>query len=561
LSFIHYLSKKLNLNLMISKRLSTLVLSVLCTILTAGMLNAQTFNGSATNTAGNTSIPSINAGGCGVEPQTAATGGTRFNNAVAGLGTQVVVSVLVNFTHTFDGDLDIYLQAPNGQILELSTDNGGGNDNYTNTVFIGGAPNITTGVAPFTGNFAPEGSLTAGGCLPNITPTVTTLGGFTPGQNGTWQLIILDDAGGDSGIMSNWSITFGLACDFTVPQPFPQLNLTGTDPAICGYSGTITIPTTNCTGGELVTVQLDGVTLGQYAPGAVVNVSISSGNHVIRYSLPNSNFRTQNVVVADGVKPVITCPANMQINLDPGACAAVVNYQVTATDNCPFFINGTPLLFPQVLLPHGGGAITVAGNNLPGGNFFNLTNTSAAPVRITGYRVRFGSTAFGAVGSPQVVNTYISNGATFVGQTATAASWASTGVANVVVAGPNSELSQVNLATPYILNPGQTKGVYLFGVNASLVYNAAAGFLANNAQGPFNLTSGASSQALFGATILNRSPNVEIQWQTVGNATPVQTAGLPSGSEFPIGTTTNCFTIADAAGNTNSCCFTVQVLE
>ncbi|HEY9178642.1 MAG TPA: HYR domain-containing protein [Flavipsychrobacter sp.] len=42
-------------------------------------------------------------------------------------------------------------------------------------------------------------------------------------------------------------------------------------------------------------------------------------------------------------------------------------------------------------------------------------------------------------------------------------------------------------------------------------------------------------------------------------ATTVQTAGLPSGSLFPIGTTTNTFKVTDASGNTNTCSFTVTV--
>ncbi|MEM6398484.1 MAG: HYR domain-containing protein, partial [Bacteroidota bacterium] len=39
----------------------------------------------------------------------------------------------------------------------------------------------------------------------------------------------------------------------------------------------------------------------------------------------------------------------------------------------------------------------------------------------------------------------------------------------------------------------------------------------------------------------------------------VQTAGLPSGSEFPIGTTTNTFVFTDASGNTASCSFDVTI--
>jgi hypothetical protein len=43
-------------------------------------------------------------------------------------------------------------------------------------------------------------------------------------------------------------------------------------------------------------------------------------------------------------------------------------------------------------------------------------------------------------------------------------------------------------------------------------------------------------------------------------ATTTQTAGLQSGATFPVGTTTNTYTVTDAAGNTASCSFTVTVL-
>lgn len=42
-------------------------------------------------------------------------------------------------------------------------------------------------------------------------------------------------------------------------------------------------------------------------------------------------------------------------------------------------------------------------------------------------------------------------------------------------------------------------------------------------------------------------------------ATTKQTVGLASGSEFPVGTTTNTFIVTDAAGNTTSCSFDVIV--
>ncbi|MFZ1297341.1 MAG: hypothetical protein WAT16_04795, partial [Saprospiraceae bacterium] len=85
-------------------------LSSLLLILSSSLyLSAQTFTGSIINTAGNSLIPSTGTGGCTVAPQT--TGGTLFNNVVSGLsGTCVrLSSIQVNFTHTFDSDIDMYL--------------------------------------------------------------------------------------------------------------------------------------------------------------------------------------------------------------------------------------------------------------------------------------------------------------------------------------------------------------------------------------------------------------------------------------------------------------------
>jgi len=102
-----------------------------------------------------------------------------------------VLSVRVNITHPNADNIDMWLRAPNGSQIELSTDNGGSGDNYTNTVFITGAPSITTGAAPFTGNFSPEQPFSS----------------LTGTADGTWQLIVADDAWLNSGTLVNWTIT------------------------------------------------------------------------------------------------------------------------------------------------------------------------------------------------------------------------------------------------------------------------------------------------------------------------------------------------------------------
>ena len=46
-----------------------------------------------------------------------------------------------------------------------------------------------------------------------------------------------------------------------------------------------------------------------------------------------------------------------------------------------------------------------------------------------------------------------------------------------------------------------------------------------------------------------------------GNKTLQQIAGLPSGSVFPVGVTTNTFVVTDVAGGTDTCSFTVTVTD
>jgi subtilisin-like proprotein convertase family protein len=213
--YTNQIHNDIKFKLMNSKTFTQFAFVVIVALFTSVSAFGQSFNGNTMNTAGNSLMPSTGTGGCTVAPQTA--GGTTFNATVAGLVPgATLTSLQVNFTHTWDADVNIWLQSPTGQVLELSTGNGGSADNYTNTVFIDGAPNITGGAAPFTGMFAPEGSLTDINCGDSPTPTVTSFAGFTPGQNGTWQLRMYDSAGGDIGTMIGWTLNF-------TPPPSPCL--------------------------------------------------------------------------------------------------------------------------------------------------------------------------------------------------------------------------------------------------------------------------------------------------------------------------------------------------
>lgn len=90
-------------------------------------------------------------------------------------------------------DVDLYLQSPTGQIIELSTDNGpAASITSFNVVFSdAGIDNITSWTAGnLTGTYRPEGTLAPDG----LTPTITTMSGFNGfSPNGTWTLHVRDD--------------------------------------------------------------------------------------------------------------------------------------------------------------------------------------------------------------------------------------------------------------------------------------------------------------------------------------------------------------------------------
>lgn len=108
------------------------------------------------------------------------------------------VSICLDIDHTFAGDLEISLISPSsGATIDLSLNNGSNGDNFKGTCFSVTAKSSITSVsssdAPFTGAYLPEGSFSS-----------------LIGQpiNGDWTLDIVDEGGGDDGILNSWTINF-----------------------------------------------------------------------------------------------------------------------------------------------------------------------------------------------------------------------------------------------------------------------------------------------------------------------------------------------------------------
>jgi bacillolysin len=103
--------------------------------------------------------------------------------------------IRVSLTHTYTGDLRLYVEAPDGTRVLLSNMNGGDGQNYQNTLFVDsvGARALNTGAAPFTGVWKAD------------EPT-----GFAKLRNapqaGTWNLFVVDAGPSDVGPVTAWSL-------------------------------------------------------------------------------------------------------------------------------------------------------------------------------------------------------------------------------------------------------------------------------------------------------------------------------------------------------------------
>ena len=222
-------------------------------------------------------------------------GVTVSEATVTGVGTlggcRRVERVLINLTHTWVGDVAIFLVSPTGIVLELTSGNGGFGDNWTNTEFRDDATEfIVNGTPPYTGAFRPEGRDNSLGVpYPNDNP----LGTFTfentfAGTNadGVWQLYVDDYVGADVGEILNWEI------EFSVGSGLNGLSLSASDETPCA--------------GEPVTLSVGGTV------PASATYDWSTGATSPTLTVSPTSETDYSVTVTDG-----SCEEELTITIDP----------------------------------------------------------------------------------------------------------------------------------------------------------------------------------------------------------------------------------------------------
>lgn len=234
----------------------------------------------------------------------------------------------------------------------------------------------------------------------------------------------------------------------------------------------------------------------------------STGN----LSIPGGTFAG----VPETVPPVITCPANVTVNNDPGNCGAIVNYSLpTATDNCSTMgapktmgFNGSTWYGPSY--SEQGMTITATYGHVD----IPWPTATGQGARIHGYYKTSWSYNGGQAFSP--ISVYISANATdheFVSPT-------------------GAKVSPTSTGTFTFPNTPDWRGI------TSMQWN--------NKGGNYNLDMDDFVFAEGGG-----GPAVML----------TSAANTASGSSFPLGTTTVSYKATDAAGNTANCSFTVTVVD
>jgi len=145
----------------------------------------------------------------------------------------------------------------------------------------------------------------------------------------------------------------------TIDAPANLTLNTGPGATSCGtFVGDATLGTAtasdNCPG---FTITRSGVPAGNNFPVGTTTITYRVTDRVGNYAED-----TQTVTVVDNTPPVITCPANITQNTDPGLCSALVNPgTATATDNCDNSptINGTRSDNQPLSAPYPKGTTTI----------------------------------------------------------------------------------------------------------------------------------------------------------------------------------------------------------
>ena len=286
----------------------------------------------------------------------------------------------------------------------------------------------------------------------------------------------------------------------------------------CPSDITINNTAGQCTGTTTYTITANDTEDGMITPTLISGLASGSnfpiGTTIVSYSVTDSDNNTVscsfNVTVNDSENPVATCPADINADTNPGDPTAVVNYTVPVSDNCSTI---NPIAGFTPLGTINGKAYYISDNSFTANNAYTDAESLGGFVGT----IRNSADA-----------TYLLNAMSMAGITET------------ILIGYNDLTSE---------------GTFAWHSGDTATYNNWNPGEPNNAGNEDYTT----LETTGGWNDVNTATTFKYLLEL--DYTPQQTAGLASGSNFPIGTTTNTFVVTDVAGNSVSCSFDVIVNE
>ncbi|MEM7185886.1 MAG: proprotein convertase P-domain-containing protein [Bacteroidota bacterium] len=442
-----------------------------------------------------------------------------------------IASVTLDLNHTFDGDLDISLTSPDGTILQMSNDNGGGGDNYTGTIFMDGFPSIDGQSAPFTGTFEPEGG-----------PMNVAFDGDN--VNGDWILNIFDNFGGDSGTLLDWCINLEPILGSPPVIMCPADIVDDNDPGECGavqnYVAVAIDPD-----GDLVSVEQISPDPGVLGTGDEFPIGTTTVTFRATDSTGNTADCSFDITVNDVEDPTVDCQ-DITVELDENGDVTVVPGDVVtgSSDNCP-----TVTL--EFLGPGVAGSLTTsfADNNGFSGNMFDVMPLNDITVN-----------SFDVNNSDGTVDyeVYFKTGS-YIGSEINAGDWTLVGSAAGVTGAGGGNPTPLGLNMGVALTAGNMYSFYVAqtnGTNHNYINGAAEGALwAADANLEVYEGVGKGGPAVFsGGTFRPRNFSGNIVYETAGS--------LVSSLDFgcgDVGANNVTVVATDESGNTATCSAVVTV--
>ncbi|GEQ87269.1 hypothetical protein ULMS_27770 [Patiriisocius marinistellae] len=253
----------------------------------------------------------------------------------------------------------------------------------------------------------------------------------------------------------------------------------------------------------------------------------------------NMSMCTFTVTVLDAEAPVVVCAANINVDNEAGLCGAVVTYDpIIFSDNCP-----EPTITETTI------TTGFLGGNGFHGNMFDINALNN--ITIKSFDVNLTS----ASGDFEV---YFKTGS-YAGSEQNPGDWTLVGsVAGVTSNGPDVA-TPLDLDLMVSLEAGMTYAFYVTSTGADVSYTngvTEGAVLVSNTD--LEVLEGRGNEYPFLDNFSPRNFNGNIIYTTGGFGVAL-TSGLPSGSEFPVGTTTVTYEVTDAVGNVGSCSFDVTV--